>query len=139
MIYIVEPDFNVTPHFKASELACKGGGVLAFQEGFLGALENLRQLWDAPMTVNSCCRSPDHNTAVGGHHRSLHLTLNKERGDAKTMAIDFSVRGMQGIEAGRLHNLMKELGWSTGYNVSKEFIHADLRTLIGLERKDFFY
>ena len=37
-----------------------------------------------PVTVNSTCRSPGHNAAVGGAHRSQHLT-----GDA----VDFRVHG----------------------------------------------
>lgn len=139
MIYLINEDYDITPHFKASELACKGSGTLRFHEGFLDKLEELRVAWGKPMVVNSCCRSPEHNKAVGGHYRSLHLTVNEERDQAGTLAIDFSVRGMEGIQIGDLHNLMKELGFSTGYNVSGEFIHCDARHLIGLPTKEFFY
>ncbi|MBS0241626.1 MAG: DUF882 domain-containing protein [Proteobacteria bacterium] len=40
-----------------------------------------------PITVNSTCRSRSHNAAVGGAHRSMHLT-----GDA----VDFRVHGSYG-------------------------------------------
>jgi len=138
-IYMVPDDFEVIPHFSAKELKCKGGGTMRFHTGFLQELSRLRFRWGKSMTITSCCRSPAHNEAVGGHPRSLHLTENKERGGIGTLAADISIRGMDGTARGELHHLARELGWSVGLNVEKQFLHIDMRTLIGLERKDFFY
>ena len=56
-----------------------------------------------------------------------------------TLALDISTRGMDGDEIGLLHNLARELDWSTGLNVDSQFLHLDQRVLIGLPRTDFFY
>lgn len=138
-IYLVPDDFEVIPNFTAGELKCQGSGTMRFHPDFLEELARLRFRWDKPMTINSCCRSPAHNEAIGGHPRSLHLTQNEARGGVGTLAVDISIRGMDGTDRGKLHHLARELGWSVGLNVDKQFLHIDRRVDIGLERRDFFY
>ncbi len=63
-------------HFSRSELACPTTDELRLATGFGEALERLRVELDAPIYLTSACRSPTHNAKVGGHPRSLHLTVN---------------------------------------------------------------
>ena len=63
-------------HFSRSELACPTTDELRLATGFDEALERLRVELDAPIYLTSACRSPVHNAKVGGHLRSLHLTVN---------------------------------------------------------------
>lgn len=136
--YIKDKDY-VTEHFTASELACKGSGVLKFHDDFLYHLEDLRIAWGKPLIPNSCCRSPEHNKAVGGKEGSLHLTENPKHPTTGTMAIDINTASMEGLEAGELHNLARDLGWSTGNGLKQGFLHLDRRIDIGMPRTDFFY
>lgn len=124
------------PYFSEDELRCKGSGELNLAPGFLGILVHLRKMWDTPMKVNSACRSPEHNTAVGGHPKSLHLTQN-ERSINGTMAIDISTEDMDDHDVEVLHALAGDLGWSIGR--AETFIHLDARILLGRSRADFTY
>jgi len=85
-------DYNiyefVIPNFRYRELHCKG----CFQEGkkyfvrdesFLYRLGLLRKSLNLPIIVVSGVRCPLHNTKVGGHEKSGHLTGE---------AIDFYIR-----------------------------------------------
>jgi len=53
--------------FKPSEFVCKdgcGGGIKDMDEGFLRALDALREGVDAPIVLTSSYRCPKHNKAV---------------------------------------------------------------------------
>ena len=75
-------------HFSRSELACPTTDELRLATGFGEALERLRVELDAPIYLTSACRSPTHNAKVGGHPRSLHLTVNEHHGTGGTCAVD---------------------------------------------------
>ena len=75
-------------HFSRSELACPTTDELRLATGFGEALERLRVELDAPIYLTSACRSPTHNAKVGGHPRSLHLTVNGHWGTGGCCAID---------------------------------------------------
>ena len=60
-------------HFSHSELACPTTDQVRLAAGFGEALEKLRIKFDAPIYLNSACRSPLHNAKIDGHPRSLHL------------------------------------------------------------------
>ena len=124
------------PFFSEDELRCKGSGELNLAPGFLGMLIHLREVYNEPMVVNSCCRSTEHNDRVGGHIRSLHLTDNVHYGCA-TLAIDISTHGMDGSDIRDLIDLATAAGWSVG--IAETFIHLDARILLGRSRADFTY
>ena len=111
-------------HFSRSELACPTTGELRLASGFGEALERLRVELDAPIYLNSACRSPMHNARVRGHPRSLHLTVNDHWGTGGTCAVD--VAAMDGQYRAKL--LAQALGqeWSVG--VALNFIHLDRRS-----------
>jgi hypothetical protein len=75
-------------HFSRSELACPTTDELRLATGFDEALERLRVELDAPIYLTSACRSPVHNAKVGGHLRSLHLTVNGHWGTGGSCAVD---------------------------------------------------
>ena len=124
------------PYFSEDELRCKGSGELNLAPGFLGLLVHLREDIDRAFIVNSCCRSPEHNTAIGGHPKSLHLTQN-DRSINGTMAIDISTAGWSDDFQRDFIESAQCLGWSTGQ--ANTFIHLDARILLGHSRADFTY
>lgn len=115
-------------YFTDDELACKGSGELVLAPGFRDALNGLRHEFALPMAPTSCCRSPEHNAAVGGNPRSLHMFGNPHyvfQGKAlDTCAIDIVTPDGQYRAA--LIRLALIRGWSIG--VAKTFTHLDLRT-----------
>lgn len=117
------------PYFSEDELKCKGTGELQLAPGFLGSLLVLRELYGRPMSVTSCCRSPEHNKKINGHPNSLHLTKNDKWNTGGTLAIDVSISNYSNWDS-ELRESAELLGWSLG--VGKTFIHLDMRKLIGL-------
>ena len=65
---------QLTNHFSRSELRCKCGcGAVHVDVVAVNRLEAFRQYLERPLTINSACRCPKHNTAVGGAAESYHL------------------------------------------------------------------
>ena len=70
---------RITANFSQAEFNCKSGAsmpqiALNNLVEFVGkTLQPLRQKINAPIIVNSGYRSPDHNRAIGGAARSMHL------------------------------------------------------------------
>ena len=60
-------------NFSPAEIACRGTGKLLINEPALDKLQALRDRLGKPLIVNSAYRSPEHNRAVGGATRSMHL------------------------------------------------------------------
>ena len=135
----VHPDFRVSKHFMARELADSREGVLYFNMVFLATMvEPLRTALRKPFTVNSGCRSKSTNTLVGGHHSSLHLMHNPTHKYVNgTMAMDISTNGWSAKEKEKFVNEATKLGISIGFGST--FFHIDGRTLIGLPRANFNY
>lgn len=61
--------------FKLTEFRCKhcGGGIGVVSLTLLNRLQSLRDLWGQPMHVTSGYRCREHNRAIGGALRSLHM------------------------------------------------------------------
>lgn len=128
-------NFFENKFFKREELSCKGTGILQLSPGFLGELVWLRTVFDKPMVVTSCCRTPEHNKKIGGNPNSLHMTENKKHNTKGTMAIDILTKSDEYRED--LIRVARDLGWSVGFG--KGFLHLDRRIQIGLPRTDFEY
>lgn len=125
------------PYFTKNELACKGSGIIKIDLRFAAALPALREKWGKPITVNSVCRTPEHNAKVGGHPSSLHLTENPVRKTNGTMAADLSWANWSQEERIKLARLAYNMGFAVGLHNS--FIHIDLRTAVGLNKTVFLY
>jgi zinc D-Ala-D-Ala carboxypeptidase len=102
------------PHFRPSELACKGSGALKIDLDAGLALERLRSYYGAPVYVVSAYRSVAHNRAVGGATNSFHL-----QGKA------FDLRYSGGADGRALVGAGIEAGF-TGLGFYKTFIHFDV-------------
>jgi len=107
----------VTPHFKASELACKCGcGMLPAQD-FMDRVEKLRLSVGFPLPVTSAARCPEHNARVSSTGRTGPHTTGR--------AIDLGVLGSQAHAV--LHAALS-MGF-TGIGVAQKgagrFIHID--------------
>ena len=125
------------PFFSASELACKGTGAVLLDFRFAVELIHLRSTWDAPLTPSSVCRAPSHNEAVGGHPRSLHLTVPSHPQAHGTMAADFLWANWPTQRQLAFAACAWDLGWAVGLN--NAFCHVDLRSLIGRKPTVFTY
>ena len=97
------------PYFLHSELACKGSGKIFLAEGFKEQLLILRQQFNQPMIVTSCCRSFEYNAKIGGAKNSFHIYDHPTRKPAGTAAIDISIT--ECTTRGKLINLAWSLGW----------------------------
>ena len=83
-------------------------------------LEVLRAHFNAPVTVNSAYRSPEHNAAVGGAKNSQHL-LGK--------AADVVIRGVSPDETADAIEFLIEVGLMKEGGVGRydTFTHYDIR------------
>lgn len=123
--------------FASHELACKGSGVIKLDPRFTVALEQLRRDWGLPLVINSCCRSPEHNSKVGGHPRSLHLTENKFWPTFGTMACDISWHNWSKHRKEEFCKLALSQGWRVGLN--DRFVHIDRGRELGINTFIFTY
>lgn len=119
-------------YFSKGELASKDDGTIRLDPNFEKALLAYRRKLNMPLYVNSCCRTPAHNKAIGGAPTSYHLT---EFGDRKgTMAIDLAVS--DGMKRKIMIELALKEGWSVG--VYRTFIHIDRRVDLGKQQVVFY-
>lgn len=128
------------PYFSPSELECNGAGIIMLDYRFAAALPELRRAWGSPLSPTSVCRTPGHNTVVGGHPRSLHLTLNPVWPTWGSMAADITWRGWPA----RMKLDFAHMAWSTGWSVGLHdgFCHIDRRgdmTVKALPKSCFLY
>ena len=110
--------------FFHSELACPTTGEVRLASGFGEALDQLRIKFDAPIYLTSACRSPSHNTKVGGHPRSLHLTINEHHTTGGTCAVD--AVATDGQYRAKLISQALDQEWYVG--VASNFVHLDRRS-----------
>lgn len=72
-----DPDIDLTTNFRRSEFSCGCGGDLCPRQrisiDLVGRLQDLRDIVDEPIVVNSGFRCPKHNAAVKGSLRSRHM------------------------------------------------------------------
>lgn len=132
---IRHPDNSSRVLFSHKELACKSSGQVILADGFADKLTMLRVAFGQPMTVNSCCRSTEHNRDIGGHWRSLHCYDEPTRGLNGCAAID--IRTPDIVYARLLVETALAHYWSVG--VSRAFVHLDRRDFAGLPAGMFGY
>lgn len=125
------------PFFTADELACKCCGLIQLDMHFAVHMPVLRLQWGRPLSPSSVCRCPKHNTAEGGHPRSLHLTDNPEHPTEGACAADIRWHTWSLEDKLAFARLAWKLGWSIGLN--KWFCHIDRRKDIGLQQRVFLY
>ena len=127
---------DALPFFSKAELQCKGSDLLLLHDSFAAHLPALRARW-GPIRVTSACRSREHNKAVGGHPRSLHLTHNDHYQIVGTLAADIWWSDWEPMAQLDFARLAHDAGWSVGLN--RTFVHVDRRIDIGLRSRVFAY
>lgn len=128
----MKPVTTAVPFFSTKELACKGTSVIKLDPRFAKALPELRKAWGKPLSPTSVCRTPEHNTKVGGHPTSLHLTENPKWPTMGTMAADIAWRGWSVQDQLAFAKLAWSMGWAVGLHDG--FCHIDRRADMKLDR-----
>jgi uncharacterized protein YcbK (DUF882 family) len=106
---------KLTANFTRSEFACKCGcGFDDVDLRLVKMLQQVREFFDAPVTVTSGCRCPSHNQAEGGSPRSQHL---------HGRAADFRVRN---VSPGVVYEYCVQLD-PGGLGYYATFTHIDVR------------
>lgn len=117
--YSVKIDRNklLAPNFRVGEFASKDGSdTVLIDDSLPVLLQQIRDHFKAPVTINSGYRSPAHNAAVGGVKNSQHT---------KGTAADIVVRGVSPLEVAQYaEHLMPNKG---GIGVYMDFTHVDVR------------
>jgi zinc D-Ala-D-Ala carboxypeptidase len=110
-------------YFSEKEMACTHCGECMMDEDFMGMLDQLRELYGAPLAVTSGYRCPDHNIEKVKKKLGAHTTGN---------AVDL---GVHGEAAFKIIKLAQEIGF-TGIGVAQRgnpntrFIHLDNLTTL---------
>lgn len=115
----------MTKNFKKHEFECKCGcempdDVYSNVIKLAGELQKLRDIFDVPFTPTNAYRCPEHNKAVGGVSKSMHLL---------GLAADLQIQEIEPHEvAGVIETLMDNgeilMGGVGRYNT---FTHMDIR------------
>ncbi len=104
-------------YFTRSEFKCPCCGFAAVDVELLAVLEDVREHFDRPVKINSACRCPAHNKAVGGEEKSMHMY---------GMAADFVVVG---ASPAKVHQyLVGKYPDQYGIGLYRTWVHADVRS-----------
>ena len=106
-----------TRHFKQSEFACKHCGESKPNLALAIILEDVREAFSAPVTINSSYRCEEHNKAVGGATSSQHLL-----GTAADIVV-------QGVSPEEVYSYLSIRPYADNIGLGKynTFTHIDVR------------
>ena len=108
---------DISKHFDRREFACHCGcGYDTVDVELIRVLENLREVFEQPVIINSGTRCASHNTVIGGVPDSQHILgkaadIRVSHIDAKTVA----------------HYLVKKYPDRYGIGRYSDFTHIDVR------------
>lgn len=118
LIHITRRDQHniaLSPWFRVHEFASKDGAVtVIIHKELLDRLNDLRELLDRPIRINSGYRTPEHNAAVGGATQSKHL-----EGMAADIVVDSMTPDALAVQA-------EAMGFR-GIGIYRNFVHVDVR------------
>lgn len=111
---------NLSPNFQVREFACPGSDAILIDNGLVTILQNIRDHFKVPVTINSAYRTVTYNAKVRGASNSLHL---------KGMAADIGVKGISPSEVAKFVESIGVLGIGCYEGSSYgTFNHVDTRT-----------
>lgn len=125
-------DYKISPHFKLSEMAHRGGDKVLYDTVLINKLEELRAYGGFTITINSGYRSPAYNASIGGASKSQHLY-----GTAADIVVK---KDGQTVNARLVCCLCQTLGFKGVAFISDRATHVDVRTsgsYRGDERKGY--
>ena len=106
---------DLSDNFSSHEFACKCGcGFNQVDMRVVDYLQQIRDFFDARVTVTSGCRCQDHNRSVGGSPRSQHLLGT---------AADIKVRN---VPPSVVHEYCDQID-VPGLGYYATFVHVDVR------------
>ena len=110
----------LSKYFKREEFACKCGNCdfASVDVELLGVLEDVREFFSNPVTINSACRCISHNHKVGGSPKSMHTN---------GMACDIIVKDIEP----RVVQQYLDAKYPDSYGIgnSDKFTHIDVRSV----------
>ena len=132
---------QLSKHFHSRELACKCGCGLgdrlddyAFE--LIVLLEQIRDSLETPLHINSGARCAAHNSKVGGVADSLHTPHTvRTRPKPVVMAADIAATGTAKYDIAATALMVGASGVGVGGN----FVHVDVRDVIGRPRAIWGY
>jgi uncharacterized protein YcbK (DUF882 family) len=117
MAHELDQEFKLSPHFKRKEFACKCGCGFSLPDAeLLSVLEDIRGHFGKPININSSCRCPAHNKAVGGAPNSAHV---------QGIAADIDVSGVTPYEVQQY--ALDAYNGKYGIGCYNTFTHIDVR------------
>lgn len=118
-------NLSLSANFKVKEFACKDGSdtILIDVDFVRNYLQNIREHFGAPVTINSAYRTSAYNTKVGGAKNSYHT---------KGQAFDIAVKGHSPYEVAKYAQALGING-IIQYNT---FVHVDSRATKYWARND---
>lgn len=124
-----DDESKVSANFRVGEFACRGRGCcddVKIDEDLVAYLQQIRDHYGRPVTVNSGYRCPVHNKTIGGSPTSRHT---------RGQAADIAVRDVAPAEVAKYAESIGVLGIGLYENATDGFfVHIDTR-----QKKSFWY
>jgi len=112
---------DLSDNFSSEEFRCKCGcGICNVSATLLTALERLRHQLGRPIHINSGCRCPPHNQAMGGVADSAHVTTETEPCEAADIKTTSGHETFAMLDQIFLYNLFNRIG------IGKTLLHVDV-------------
>jgi len=108
---------DLSKNFNRSEFVCNHCGELKLDPALLESMQALRDLAEKSIRITSAYRCPEHNKAIGGARKSLHITGK---------AADLVIKGMT-IKEMFDHVIQIQAFADGGIGVYSGFVHVDTR------------
>lgn len=113
-------DYNISPHFKLSEMACKDGSdKVLYSTELMAKLEELRAYGGFTVSINSGYRTPAYNKKIHGASRSQHIL-----GTAADIVVK---KNGAVVNAKKICCLCQSLGFKGIGYISANAVHVDMR------------